>query len=176
VKRAPWYVVTGAVAGFAAVFGLHGQAGGPAGLAQPSPATGGTGKAGGAGAGGGGSGNASGGSGNASGGSPAPAHSPGKRGGAGSAHTATGTLEHYGYGQLAVKVTVQGSKITDVSVISLQTEDPFSQQLAQQDIPVLRTEVLAAHSARINAVSGATYTSQAYADSLQSALDKLHFG
>jgi uncharacterized protein with FMN-binding domain len=34
--------------------------------------------------------------------------------------------------------------------------------------------VLAARSARINAVSGATYTSQAYADSIQSALDKLH--
>ena len=39
---------------------------------------------------------------------------------------------------------------------------------------MLKSEVLAAHSARINAVSGATYTSQAYAASIQSALDKLH--
>jgi uncharacterized protein with FMN-binding domain len=40
---------------------------------------------------------------------------------------------------------------------------------------MLRNEVLAAQSANINAVSGATYTSQAYALSVQAALDKVHF-
>jgi uncharacterized protein with FMN-binding domain len=39
---------------------------------------------------------------------------------------------------------------------------------------MLKSQVMAADSARINGVSGATYTSEAYAYSLQSALDKLH--
>jgi uncharacterized protein with FMN-binding domain len=83
-------------------------------------------------------------------------------------------LEQYGYGELSVLVTVRGAEITNVSVPVLRTAEPYSQQLAVQVLPMLKSEVLAAHSARINAVSGATYTSQAYADSIQSALDKLH--
>jgi len=69
---------------------------------------------------------------------------------------------------------VHGTQITNVSVPVLRTAEPYSQQLAAQVLPMLKSEVLAAHSARINTVSGATYTSQAYADSIQSALDKLH--
>jgi uncharacterized protein with FMN-binding domain len=57
----------------------------------------------------------------------------------------------------------------------LKTAEPYSQQLASQVIPMLRNEVLSAQSTSINAVSGATYTSQAYAASVQAALDKLHF-
>jgi uncharacterized protein with FMN-binding domain len=57
----------------------------------------------------------------------------------------------------------------------LKTAEQFSQQLAVQAIPVLRNEVLSAQSARIQAVSGATYTSEAYAQSVQAALDKAHF-
>jgi uncharacterized protein with FMN-binding domain len=87
--------------------------------------------------------------------------------------TAAGASEQYGYGVLAVKVTVQGAHITDVSVASLQTAEQYSQSLAQQVIPTLRGEVLSAQSARINGISGATYTSEAYAYSVQSALDKL---
>jgi uncharacterized protein with FMN-binding domain len=84
-------------------------------------------------------------------------------------------VEQYGYGQLSVTVTVRGNRIVAVSVPVLRTVDPYSQQLAEQVIPMLRAEVLAAHSARIHGVSGATYTSEAYAQSIQSALDKLHF-
>ncbi len=61
-----------------------------------------------------------------------------------------------------------------MAVTTLQTAEPYSQQLASQVIPALRAEVLAGQSAQINAVSGATYTSQAYALSPQAALDKLH--
>jgi uncharacterized protein with FMN-binding domain len=88
--------------------------------------------------------------------------------------TAVGTTEQYGYGELAVKVTVRGSKIVDVAVSVLQTAEQYSQSLAEQVIPTLRGEVLSAQSARINGISGATYTSEAYAYSLQSALDTLH--
>ncbi|MHB1518225.1 MAG: FMN-binding protein [Acidimicrobiales bacterium] len=90
------------------------------------------------------------------------------------AQSATGPNEQYGYGTLAVKVTVSGKKITDVSVQNLQTADQYSQQLAAQVIPMLRSQVLRAQNANINGVSGATYTAQAYVTSLQAALHRLH--
>lgn len=160
MKRAGWYLVAGAVAGFGGVLGFHGTGTpAPAALGQPKP--GGTSAA------------------------PAPSASPtgparstgpaARHGGAtGQAKRATGALVQYGYGELSVTVTVRGSQITDVSVPVLRTAEPYSQQLAQQVIPMLKSEVLAVHSARIHGVSGATYTSEAYAQSMQSALDKLH--
>jgi uncharacterized protein with FMN-binding domain len=69
---------------------------------------------------------------------------------------------------------VSGSRITNVTVPSLRTEDPTSQQIANEAIPMLKSQVLATDSAGINGVSGATFTSQAYEQSLQAALDKLH--
>jgi uncharacterized protein with FMN-binding domain len=89
--------------------------------------------------------------------------------------SAVGATEQYGYGELAVKVMVKGARIADVTVPELRTAEPYSQSLAQQVIPMLRGEVLAAQSARISGVSGATYTSEAYVYSLQAALDSLHF-
>jgi uncharacterized protein with FMN-binding domain len=83
-------------------------------------------------------------------------------------------MEQFGYGELAVRVTVTGSRITNVTVPAIQTAEPFSRQLSEQAIPLLRSQVLAAAGASINGVSGATFTSQAYATSLQAALDKLH--
>jgi uncharacterized protein with FMN-binding domain len=88
--------------------------------------------------------------------------------------TAVGAAEQYGYGELSVKVTVSGRKITDVSIAQIQVAEQYSQSIADQVVPMLRNEVLSAQSARINAISGATYTSEAYAYSLQSALDQLH--
>jgi len=58
-------------------------------------------------------------------------------------------------------------------VANLQTAESYSQQLAQQAVPMLQSEVLSAQSAQISAISGATYTSQGYAASVQSALDQL---
>ena len=88
--------------------------------------------------------------------------------------SATGPTEQYGYGTLAVKVTVIGTKITDLSTPGHYEHAQYSQQLAAQVIPMLRSEVLQAQSANINGISGATYTSEAYATSLQAALDQLH--
>lgn len=88
--------------------------------------------------------------------------------------SATGTNEQYGYGTLSVAVILKGSKIVDVRLSNLQTIDSYSQALAQQVVPLLRRQVLADQSARINGISGATYTSEAYALSVQSALDQLH--
>lgn len=86
----------------------------------------------------------------------------------------TGAAENFGYGVLAVKVTVNGTKITSLKVTNLQVAEPTSQYICQQAIPMLHSEVLQAQSTRINAITGATYTSEAYAYSIQSALDKLH--
>ena len=151
MKRAAWYVIAGTVAGFAGVLGLHGRAAPPSVVAQPKPTRSGAAPAAAAGA---------------------KRKSPAQH--AGPVRQVTGVVEQYGYGELSVTVTVRGNQITDVSVPVLRTAEPYSQQLATQALPALKSEVLAAHSARINAVSGATYTSQAYADSIQSALDKLH--
>jgi uncharacterized protein with FMN-binding domain len=89
--------------------------------------------------------------------------------------SAVGAAEQYGYGVLSVKVTMQGHHIVDVSLANLQTAEQYSQSIAQQVIPMLRQEVLAAQGVRVNAISGATYTTEAYLYSVQSALTKLHF-
>jgi uncharacterized protein with FMN-binding domain len=162
IKRAPWYLVAGAVAGFAGVLALHSRtAPAPpvlgriaAGRSQPGRPT-------------------QSGTGSAAGSSPSSQPSPPAAAGGGT-HSATGALEKYGYGELAVRITVSGSQITNVTVPSLLTADPTSQQIAAQAIPMLRSQVLAADSAGINGVSGATFTSQAYEQSVQAALDKLH--
>jgi uncharacterized protein with FMN-binding domain len=93
---------------------------------------------------------------------------------AGGSRSAVGATEQYGYGELAVRVMLSGGRITNVAITALRTAESYSQSLAQQVIPMLRREVLAAQSAHINGVSGATYTSEAYAYSVQAALDRLH--
>ena len=95
--------------------------------------------------------------------------------GTASARTAVGKLETYGYGQLRVRATVKAGRLTDVKVLTLQTSETYSQRLALAVIPMLGSEAKKAQSARIYGITGATYTSQAYAVSLQSALDSLHF-
>ncbi|MDA8037815.1 MAG: FMN-binding protein [Actinomycetota bacterium] len=88
--------------------------------------------------------------------------------------SATGSVVQYGYGEISVKVTLSAGKIVNLAVARLATAESYSQSIAQQVIPMLRSEVLSAQSARISAISGATYTCEGYAMSVQSALDKLH--
>lgn len=87
--------------------------------------------------------------------------------------TATGKSENYGYGTLSVSVTAASGRIVEVSVPQLHTIDSYSQYIAQQVVPILRRQVLDLQSANIQGVSGASYTSAAFAYSLQSALAKL---
>lgn len=90
--------------------------------------------------------------------------------------SATGASVQFGYGTLAVRVAVRGSRIVNVAVAALQTLEPTSQAISEQAIPVLRSEVLAAQTANVQAVTGASYTSLAYVKSVQAALDELHVG
>jgi uncharacterized protein with FMN-binding domain len=87
--------------------------------------------------------------------------------------TVTGPAISYFFGTAQVKVTVANGKITDVTAVQLP-EEGRSGWISSQVEPMLRNEVLAAQSARINLISGATFTSEAYAESLQAALDKAH--
>ena len=83
----------------------------------------------------------------------------------------TGSTVQTPYGSVQVQVTIQSGKITDVQTLQLPSGG-HSSQLSRYAAPQLRSEVLQAQSAQVNTVSGATYTSMAYQQSLQAALDQ----
>jgi uncharacterized protein with FMN-binding domain len=92
----------------------------------------------------------------------------------GGARTAVGPAVDYNYGVLSVTVTVSGTRITKLGIASLDDGgNPRSQMIDQQAIPILEQEALQAQSASIQGVSGASYTSAGFAQSLQGALHKL---
>jgi uncharacterized protein with FMN-binding domain len=88
--------------------------------------------------------------------------------------SATGGPVNYNYGILSVVVTTSGKRITKVGIASLDDGGDFrSQSIDQQSIPLLEQEALQAQSANIQGVSGASYTSAGFQQSLQAALHKL---
>jgi uncharacterized protein with FMN-binding domain len=76
------------------------------------------------------------------------------------------------YGVVQVKVTVADGKITDVAFVQLTAFDGHSQQINSAAAPQLLQETLRQQSSRVDTVSGATYTSDGYRESVQSALDQ----
>ncbi len=84
----------------------------------------------------------------------------------------SGPVVQIPFGNVQVQVTIQGGRIVDVQPLQMPTAHMLSQQIAAYAAPILRQEVLQAQSAQINLISGATYTSEAYAQSLQGALDQ----
>jgi uncharacterized protein with FMN-binding domain len=86
--------------------------------------------------------------------------------------TVTGTVANTQYGPMQVQVTLAGAKITKATVLQRTNDGAESDQIDATAIPQLTSETLAAQSARVDAVSGASYTSSGYIQSLQSALDK----
>jgi uncharacterized protein with FMN-binding domain len=76
------------------------------------------------------------------------------------------------YGIVQVAVVASGAHIASVSFVQLTAFDQRSQQINSQAAPILLQETLAAQNAQIDTVSGATYTSDGYEQSLQSALDQ----
>jgi uncharacterized protein with FMN-binding domain len=78
------------------------------------------------------------------------------------------------YGPVQVGVTVSGGRISGVDFLAMPNDRPRSQFITQQAEPLLRQEVLQAQSANIDLLSGATYTSEGFAQSLQSALSQAH--
>jgi uncharacterized protein with FMN-binding domain len=100
---------------------------------------------------------------------PAPVTTPKAAGVSG---TFTGDAGNTRYGPVQVQITVVNGKITNAVALTYPTGSFRDQQINQQAIPYLIQETLAAQSANIQGVGGASYTSQGWADSLQSALTK----
>ncbi|GAA1056085.1 hypothetical protein GCM10017608_12590 [Agromyces luteolus] len=89
--------------------------------------------------------------------------------------TYAGTTVSTRFGDAQVQVTISGGAITDVTALQLPDHDGRSVQLSNRAATVLQSEVLQAQSSSVAMVSGATYTSSAYLQSLQAALDAAGF-
>ncbi len=118
--------------------------------------------------------------GSASGSSSAPGSGESSAGGSSSAPksssgpsgTYTGPVIQTPYGPVQVAVAEEKGRITDVKALQLPTEHPQSMFISERAAPLLRSEALEAQSDEINIVTGATFTSEGFASSLQKALLK----
>jgi uncharacterized protein with FMN-binding domain len=86
--------------------------------------------------------------------------------------TFTGQSIDTRYGPVQTQITVSGGKITKVEVPVYPTNSFRDQEINRQAVPELVSETLDAQSSTIDMVSGATYTSEGYLQSLQNALDE----
>ena len=85
--------------------------------------------------------------------------------------TYAGSVVQTRFGAVQVQITVNAGAITDVTALQLTDDDRKSIQISNRAAPLLRTEVLAAQSADVQTIGGATITSDAYLSSLQAAID-----
>ncbi|MDM7889196.1 FMN-binding protein [Curtobacterium sp. RHCJP20] len=169
-------VVAGGVVSSVAVLVIGWQLGGQPAVTTPAQGTtsgssssGSTGTSGGSGTSG--SAGSSGSSGSGSSGS-SSGSSASRSTGASVSGTFTGAAAQTRYGEVQVQITVADGTITDVTPLHLTDHDGRSVAISQQAAPILRQEALQAQSAQIQAVSGATFTSEGYTTSLQSAIDR----
>ncbi|MFE4371994.1 FMN-binding protein [Streptomyces sp. NPDC056835] len=105
----------------------------------------------------------------------APAGTGGPGGGdsiAEGSRTVVGDAVDTQYGPVQVRITVDGGRITKSEAVQAPGADARSRSVTADAVPRLDQAAVTAQNARIDAVSGASYTSQGYRDSLQSALDK----
>lgn len=104
----------------------------------------------------------------------APGASPSPATSSATAQTYTGDAVQTQWGIVQVEITVANGKITKAEAIQYPQGNPRDDQINQYAVPTLDQEVLAAQSANIDAVSGATVTSGGYLQSLQAAVDQAH--
>ncbi len=102
---------------------------------------------------------------------PSPSSTHGSAASGGS-RTVTGDAGQTPYGPVQVQITVSGGTVTNVTALDYPQGSPRDVQINSFAIPQLNQEATAARSTNIDIVSGATYTSQGYIQSLQSALDR----
>jgi uncharacterized protein with FMN-binding domain len=86
--------------------------------------------------------------------------------------TFTGSAVDTRYGPVQVQAVLSNGKLTNVNVLQVPDNGGYEDQIVAIALPELKSEALSAQSANIDIVSGATFTSQGYAQSLQAALDK----
>jgi uncharacterized protein with FMN-binding domain len=104
--------------------------------------------------------------------SPTPSSSSGSS--SSGTKTYTGSMAQTRWGPVQVSITVTDGKIADVAVPVYPNGNGRDQEINAYALPVLQQETLSAQSAQIDAVSGATVTSDGYVESLQAALDAAH--
>jgi uncharacterized protein with FMN-binding domain len=105
-------------------------------------------------------------------GSPAPSPSPSPAGAVSGSFMGSDYANRFG--DVQVRLVISGGRITDVQAVQMPYDRSRSAYISQVAGPMLRTEVLQAQSAQIDIISGATYTSESYAQSVNSALQKAH--
>jgi uncharacterized protein with FMN-binding domain len=88
--------------------------------------------------------------------------------------TVTGDVVPNQYGNVQVALVFQGTQIVDVKALQMPFDRARSQDISTQAAPLLHDEVIQAQSANIDTLGGATFTSEAYAQSVQSAIDRSH--
>jgi uncharacterized protein with FMN-binding domain len=86
----------------------------------------------------------------------------------------TGAVISTEFGDVQVRIQVTSGRITDVAAVQMPTDRARSAEITQYVTPVLRSEVIRAQSARIDVISGATFTSEAYAESVYDAMRQDH--
>lgn len=84
----------------------------------------------------------------------------------------TGSTEDAYYGNVQVKATISGGKISSVDFLDYPHTHSTSIYINKQAMPYLQQEAIKAQSSNVNIVSGATYTSQAFIQSLSNALSQ----
>jgi uncharacterized protein with FMN-binding domain len=103
---------------------------------------------------------------------PAPTTSPGTGAAPSGTQVVKGPDVPNQYGDVQVQLTIQGGKVIDVTALQMPVDRSRSAYISQVAAPMLRSEVIQAQSANIDIISGATYTSESYAQSVQAALDQ----
>ena len=107
---------------------------------------------------------------------PDPSQSPSQIAGQGnSTMTVNGSIADTVWGPVQVQVVITHGRISDVQAIVYPNGNGRDYQINSYALPRLRDQVLAAQSANIDGVSGATVTSRGYTESLRAALDYAHF-
>jgi uncharacterized protein with FMN-binding domain len=109
--------------------------------------------------------------------SPPPPSAPASSGAssAPSSKTVTGGAASNQYGNVQLRVTIAGGKIAKIEPVQLPANDSKSSEISSYAEPLLRQSALTKQSANVDAVSGATYTTDSYKIALQSALDTAGF-
>jgi uncharacterized protein with FMN-binding domain len=114
------------------------------------------------------------GSGDTSSPAPTPTQSSSGSSSSSTSGTYTGASADTRWGPVQVQITVQNGKITAAQAVVYPQENPRDQEINAYAVPQLNSEAVQAQSASIDAVSGATVTSDGYIESLQSAIDQAH--
>jgi uncharacterized protein with FMN-binding domain len=84
--------------------------------------------------------------------------------------TYTGSVVNAYYGNIQVSAVVSGGKLSDITFLQYPDDNGHSQEINNSAMPTLKSEAISAQSSKVNVVSGATLTSQAFDESLANAL------